>query len=175
MRNSGGAVDETAEGCFSNPFQELVCNDADSGTLVSALSYMCLLCHMCSVRGWLLGETNAAACSREGTFPRSKVCTVGVIGTPIDADRFLRCPHPGKKHHKLETTVLQASNGSVVSSSHQAAGHLCKIISPHKTIGSGRIEKLSGGPVLWSLFSEGLVVQVVPSDQDSRTFGRGCG
>eukprot|EP00963_Diacronema_lutheri_P006501 scaffold570_cov401-Pavlova_lutheri.AAC.3 len=37
------------------------------------------------------------------------------------------------------------------------------------------IEKLSTGPVLWSLFSMGLVVQVVPSDQDSRTFGGGCG
>mmetsp|Transcript_3812 Transcript_3812/g.24110 ORF Transcript_3812/g.24110 Transcript_3812/m.24110 type:complete len:137 (-) Transcript_3812:3952-4362(-) len=84
MRNSGGAVDETAEGCFSNPFQELVCNDADSAVLVSALSYVCLLCLICSVRGWLLGETNAAARSREGTFPRSKVCTVGVIGTPVE-------------------------------------------------------------------------------------------
>eukprot|EP00963_Diacronema_lutheri_P006012 scaffold499_cov335-Pavlova_lutheri.AAC.45 len=110
MRNSGGAVDETAEVCFSNPFQELVCNDADSG-----------------VRGWLLGETNAAARSREGKFPRSKVFTEDVIDTPVDADRFLRCPHPGTKHDPLETTVLQASNGSVVSSSHQAAGHLCQM------------------------------------------------
>ena len=40
----------------------------------------------------------------------------------------------------------------------------------------GRVlKKLSAGPVSWSLFSEGLVVQVVPSGQDSRTFDCGCG
>ena len=38
-----------------------------------------------------------------------------------------------------------------------------------------RIEKVSAGPVSRSLFSEGLVVQVVPSDPDSRMFDRGCG
>ena len=37
------------------------------------------------------------------------------------------------------------------------------------------MKNVSAGPVPWSLFSKGLVVQVVPSDEDSRTFDRGCG